>query len=248
MRDSAGVTIEHDFDAAGRSVDIGRGVQWLAEGWELFVKAPGVWVAISAVFMVIIGLLSLVPVIGSVAEAFLTPVLTAGMLAGCRELQAGGTLRFDHLFLGFRGDATGRLVTVGVFSLVGFTAILIVIVLVGGGAAVSGALIGGDGPQFGVAMMGAILLAAALSLALLVPLSMALWFAPALVMFGGLLPGPALKSSFSGCLKNVLPFTVYGVILFVLLIVAALPMLLGFLVLIPVTVGSIHAAYADIFE
>ena len=97
-------------------------------------------------------------------------------------------------------------------------------------------------------VLGAVLLSGLVSLALLVPISMALWFAPALVMFGGLTPVAALKASFAGCMKNLVPFCVYGIVLFVLLIVAAIPLLLGYLVLIPVLAGSIHVAYADIFE
>jgi uncharacterized membrane protein len=246
-RQSAGLTIEHDFDAAGRVVDIGRSLQWLASGWDLFVRAPGAWVAISAILLVIIVFLNLVPLVGSIALAFLMPVLFAGLLAGCRELARGGALRVDHLFLGFRGDATGKLVAIGVFSLAGVAIVFVVMTLVGGGALISGEMIGRGMAGAGL-VMGGILLAAVIGLALLVPLSMALWFAPALILFGGMTPGPALKASFMGCLKNVLPFSVYGVVLFVLMVVAALPFLLGYLVLIPMIAGSIYASYVDIYE
>lgn len=246
-RPSGGLTIESGFDAAGRSVDIGRGLQWLLSGWELFVKAPGVWVAISVLVMVIVALLSVVPIIGGVAQAFLFPVLFAGMLAGCRELSRNGDLRVDHLFLGFRGEATGKLVTVGLFSLAGVACVIVLMALVGGGALVSGQMIGRGMPGAGL-LMGGMLLAAALGLLLLLPLSMALWFAPPLILFGGMAPGQALKASFMGCLKNMLPFSVYGVILFVLAVAAMLPVFLGYLVLIPVIAGSVHASYVDIYE
>src|SRR5690242_12858310 len=107
-----GVTIEGKFDPAGRGVDIGRGVEWLVDGWRLFIAAPGVWVAISALVLVACFLVSLVPVIGGIALSFLLPVAFAGMLAGCRELARGGPLRVDHLFIGFQGRDTGNLVMV----------------------------------------------------------------------------------------------------------------------------------------
>jgi uncharacterized membrane protein len=246
-RQSTGLTIEHDFEAAGRVVDVGRSLQWLASGWDLFVQAPGVWVAISAILLVIVVSLNLVPLVGGVALAFLFPVLFGGLLAGCRELAQGRALRVDHLFLGFRGDATGKLVAVGLFSLAAVAIVLVVMALVGGGAFVSGEMIG-RGIAGASLVMGGILLAALIGLALLVPLSMALWFAPPLILFGGMTPGLALKASFMGCLKNVLPFSVYGVVLFVMMVLAALPFLLGYLVLIPVIAGSIYASYADIYE
>ena len=56
-----------------------------------------------------------------------------------------------------------------------------------------------------------------------------------------------MKGSFMGCLKNILPFLVYGVIMFVLAIVASIPLALGWLVLGPMTVASVYAAYRDIY-
>lgn len=240
-------TVEAGFDPSGRSVDVGRGLQWLLDGWALFVKAPGAWVAISAITLVIIVFLNMVPVLGGIALAFLMPVLFAGMLVGCRELARGGELRVEHLFVGLRGRDTGNLVMVGAFSLAAAVVVIAVMALVGGGAAVSGAMVGRGMAGAGL-VMGGILLASLIGLLLLIPVSMALWFAPPLIMFGALAPVPALKASFAGCLKNLLPFFVYGVVLFVLMVVAALPFLLGYLVLIPVIAGSIHSAYGDIYE
>ena len=56
-----------------------------------------------------------------------------------------------------------------------------------------------------------------------------------------------MKGSFSGCLKNMLPFLLYGVVLFVLSILASLPLLLGWLVLGPVFGASIYTSYRDIY-
>ncbi len=232
------------FDPAGRSVDVGRGVDWLAEGWQIFIKAPGVWFGISAVVLVAALLVGSVPLFGSIALAFLGPVVMGGLLAGCRAIAAGESLRFDHLGAGFRHARTGDLVMVGVASLVATALIVGLMFVVSGGAAVSAAMVG-RGPGL---VLGGLMLAALLGMALLVPLSMALWFAPPLVMFGGLAPTAALKASFMGCLKNILPFVVYGVILFVLASIATVTLMLGFLVLIPVTAGSVHAAYTDIYE
>ena len=76
---------------------------------------------------------------------------------------------------------------------------------------------------------------------------MAVIFAPALVFFNKMAPVPAMKASFAACAENWLAFLVYGVFLFVLAFFAALPIGLGFLLLIPVTTGALYAAYRDIF-
>jgi len=79
-------------------------------------------------------------------------------------------------------------------------------------------------------------------------LAMLFWFAPTLVVLHpevGVME--ALGLSFRACLRNVLPFLLYGVVLFVLAIVATIPLMLGWLVLWPVLIGSIYASYKDIF-
>jgi uncharacterized membrane protein len=57
-----------------------------------------------------------------------------------------------------------------------------------------------------------------------------------------------MKASFAGCLRNVVPFLVYGVVGVLLAIVASIPFGLGWFVLLPVTIASLYASYCDIFE
>jgi uncharacterized membrane protein len=84
-------------------------------------------------------------------------------------------------------------------------------------------------------------------MALLVPLVMAIWFAPALVVFHDVAPIEAMKQSFRACLKNVVPFLIYGIIVLGLGIVATIPFGLGWLVLGPTLIGSTYYSYRDIF-
>ena len=91
------------------------------------------------------------------------------------------------------------------------------------------------------------LLAVLIMLALMLPVVMAIWFAPALVVFHERGAVEAMKESFAGCLKNIVPFLLYGVVLFVPAIVATIPLGLGWLVLGPVVAGSLYTAYRDIY-
>ncbi|MGB0127325.1 MAG: BPSS1780 family membrane protein [Rhodocyclaceae bacterium] len=230
---------------ACRAVEPGQGIEWFKEGWQIFVKNPGVWIAISAIMVVIFVILNFLPVVGQLAANLLAPAFGAGLLVGCRALEQGEELKVEQLFAGFQRQ-TGSLILLGVLALVASVVIGVISFGVIGGSAATGAAIG-DGAGMGMAM-GGFLLAMLLVLILSVPLAMALWFAPALVVFRGLAPLDAAKASFNACVKNVVPFLIYGFLLFVAFIVAALPFGLGFILLLPVAAGSIYAAYMDIFE
>ncbi len=118
--------------------------------------------------------------------------------------------------------------------------------IAGGGAFM--AMMMGSNPGMNVGAMGvSFLLAMLVVLALAVPLYMALWFAPSLIVFNNAKPVDAMKASFFACLKNIVPFLLYGVIMLVLCFIAAIPFGLGFLVLGPVAIASIYASYRDVF-
>jgi len=82
----------------------------------------------------------------------------------------------------------------------------------------------------------------------MIPLLMLFWFAPTLIVLHddvGIIE--AMKLSFLGCIRNILPFLIYGLVGFILMILASIPFGLGWLVLGPVLFGTIYASYKDIF-
>ena len=85
-------------------------------------------------------------------------------------------------------------------------------------------------------------------LLLFVPLIMATWFAPALILFGGARPATALGVSLKAIAKNWAAWLVNIFTLGLLLFFAALaPMLLGLLIAMPILFGSQYASYQAIF-
>jgi uncharacterized membrane protein len=232
--------------SAGRSVPAANGWKWIVEGWNLFKRRPGIWIALIVVLMVIFIVLAFIPILGSLASMVLGPVFAGGLVIGCRDLEQGGELKIEHLFAGFR-ERFGTLASIGLLYL----AATVIIALLAGlatGAKLSGLLGGAQtDPAAVLAAAMTLLLAALIMLALMLPVVMAIWFAPPLAVFHQLGAIEALKSSFTGCLKNILPFLVYGVILLGLSIVASIPFGLGWLVLGPVVAASIYTAYRDIF-
>ena len=237
---------EGGFVGGGRAVDAGRGWEWIASGFALFKQQPGLWILILIALLGCSILIGLVPLIGGIASTLLLPVFLGGIMLGCRALDRGGSLEVAHLFAGFRQN-TSNLGVLGVLTLAGSVVIMIPALLIMGGGSFMAIMSGGSDAASFAAVGVTVLLAMLVALALSVPLCMAVWFAPALIVFHDMAPVAAMKTSFFACLKNVIPFLLYGVILLVLAAIAAIPFGLGFLVLGPVAMASIYTAYRDIF-
>jgi uncharacterized membrane protein len=233
------------FHEEGRTVAAGRGWDWIVEGFALFRRQPGIWILAAVVLGVLFIAISMVPILGSLANALLFPILGGGLMLGCRSMDQGGALEIEHLFAGFK-HRTGDLVMVGVFNLFVWVIIAFAVFTVVGGGVFMAMMRGGvEGAGISIASL---LIALLLITGLSVPLYMATWFAPALIVLHEVPPVAALKASFFACLRNWLPFLTYGVMLLVFCILAAIPAGLGFLVLVPVMIASVYTAYRDIFR
>jgi len=175
------------------------------------------------------------------------PFLASWMLA-VRKVQGGGSLELADLFTAFRGDKLVPLIVQGALLLAAVVVIALVAMVFGLGA-VFGVAAGGAHQSIGgvLAAMGAGVLALAVMLALGMLAAMALWFAPALVVFRGTAPVDAMRASFSASLRNIVPFVIYGVIYIVASILASIPFGLGWLVLAPLVTISVYSSYEDVF-
>lgn len=233
-----------NFRAGGRTVAAGRGWDWIADAFALFRRQPGMWILILLLGGILFAAIGFIPVLGSLANALLFPIFGAGLMLGCKAQDQGGTLELAHLFAGFK-QRTGDLVLVGVFNLVGWVIIAFAVAAVVGGGVFMGIMRGGL-PGAGISILS-MLIALLLLTGLSVPLYMAVWFAPALIVLHDIAPIAALKASFYACLNNWIPFLIYSVVLLVLCVLAAIPAGLGYLVLLPVLAASVYTAYRDIF-
>lgn len=232
----------------GKVESAGDGWTWIAQGWTLFAKAPLMWVISMVILFVVMIAVNLVPLLGALAFQVLQSVFVGGLVVACRSLETGGDFDLEHLLAGFRKRFV-PLAIVGVLLLVGWIVIMLVFGLFVGFSVV-GALMTGD-PEAVMASlmasMGVILLGTLVMLALMVPLMMAYWFAPALVMMHDMKPLHAMKASFFACLRNFVPFLVYGLVMFIAAIVAVIPFGLGMLAWVPVAITSTYVAYRRIF-
>lgn len=226
-----------------KRVEIGKGVAWIGCGWRLFARNPGVWIVMTIVLLVVILLLAFVP-FGRFVVTLLAPVFAAGLLYGAAELRAGRSLQLAYLFQGFR-DQTKLvpLVVLGAVALAASLLSAIVFAAAAGGSAVVSA------PEDPAAIQVEPRVLIGLLLALCVQLVAValLYFAVPLVMLGARLPGEAMQASVRGCLRNILPLFVFSLIYTVLAFVASVPAGLGWLVLLPWSIGMLCCSYEDIF-
>jgi len=226
----------------------GEGWQWYVRGWKLFIKNPAVMVGQLIVLLIIAIILNLVPVVGNLALALITPVLAGGWYFSIQQLENNNPASIADIFEGFRNQAwTKPLLVLGAAILA--THVLVGVVVVG--------LLGldflTDMSAFDAGAMNLTLgfggvLAISLVLLLAAALLTAMFYAIPLVLFRQAAPIAALRNSFAACLQNVMSLLVFGLVYLVASFLAAIPLGLGFLVLIPVSVCAAYCSYKTVYQ
>jgi hypothetical protein len=237
------------FLANGRGVPIGNGARWISEGWELFKRSPWIWIAIFVIQIVIqiplSLLLSLIPHVGRFLAGAVSPLFSAGLMLGCRELAEGRTLEVGTLFAGFQRHA-GRLLALGLLHVAGSFAVALLAIQISG-PVLESVLIRGKVDRFTPDMLGPMMSGLGVYVALTIPITMATYFAPALIALNDLGPFAAIRSSLLGAVKNIGPFIVYSLLAGVLAIAAVIPCGLGVFVLVPTLIAAMYCTYRDVF-
>ncbi|MDR2874818.1 MAG: hypothetical protein LBV44_02670 [Methylobacillus sp.] len=260
-----------------RSVSAGSGWHWLSGGARLFMKNPPVWMAMVFLYFAITmpmifgleyALKSTMPGVGGFIVGVLGVMLVGGQILGCRALDKGEPLKVAHLFAAFPSGRLGQLAIVGVIFGLGY----FLIMKVSGMANAQVLLEQQQSPELDPALAQAILQAYLLMLLMLIPLMMLYVYAPALVMLGNMSALNAMAWSFVTCLRNILPWLVYCVIVFIICFVLAfaggvlfalLAAILGqqlitvlflaalalvMLVVVPIALTSTYRSYTDVFN
>ena len=230
-----------------KTVDVSRGIVWFSGGWRIFMKNPGLWVVLGIIMLVIVVVLSIIPILGVLALSLIMPVLTAGLLYAAREADEGRALDVLHLFQGFRErDKLTPLLSLGGIVLAGFVLSVAVAFLVGGASMVTFMM--GANPEMMRGAAAGMFVALLAGLAVQLVVVLALVYAVPLVMFHGVPAGQAMGSSLRANLRNILPLLVSGVLYLFVAVLATLPLLLGWIVLLPVSVGMLYRSYKDLYE
>ncbi|AEJ01145.1 hypothetical protein Nit79A3_1310 [Nitrosomonas sp. Is79A3] len=228
-------------------VNAKQGLQWILSGFYLFLKAPLAWIFVCFTLMLIAMAMAFIPLLGKFVFTLISPVFLAGIMMGCKEMEQGKPIELTHLFIAFKTNPA-PLITIGGIYLIGQILIIGLVMLIGGSQMTDMLLYGkrvDESELMGV--MSSMLTSSLIVLTLSIPLMMASWFSPLLVVFHNVPPIVAMQRSFFACLKNFIPFQLYGVTLIVLTILSLMPYGLGLVILIPTIFTSIYVSYKDIF-
>lgn len=231
-----------------------RGLKWLIAGWALMMKEPLVFAVMSLISLVGIFIVGLVPILGSLAITLFWPAMMAGFFLAFKHAQQQQPVTANDLFEPFKAPAS--LIGLGGMYLLASIVLFLVLALVAFFSLGSITDIMNGQINMGRLAGGAVIIAIIFIPATLA-LAMAFVFAPVLVHQHQVPVTEAIKRSFSGSLRNILPSLVFYVLLilgfFVLGVFIAIPLLgwlLGIAVAIislPLICGALFCAYSDIY-
>lgn len=232
-----------------QSTSFNRGLAWIIEALPYFTRNPLGWLAAMAVLFLLSLVLGIIPLGGLVLNIFY-PVIGGGLMLGCVAHKEGGSFEFQHLFAGFKEPYFKRLTLAGVFyTIASFVVIVLMCVLVFVIFGVEFFQKIGQGQIEDITQLAPdLLLLSLIAILLITPCIMAIWFAPVIIISSEESALSAMQMSFNACLKNIGPFTLYGLIIFILAILAFIPVMLGYLVLVPILSASVYVAFLDCFK
>lgn len=235
------------------------GINWIGTGWDLLKEGIFKWIGIIIIYVIINAiitlLLSLIPIIGSIAASFFTAIIVAGIAVIAHKQYDTGQIDIDLLFSGFKN---GRYI-----SLIGAYCISILIIFIGFIIALAinwdlistmislvndshtnskyylQVLIENNFSSF-ILFFIILLIFSLISVAIS-------WFVPALILINGYKAIPAIKTSFTAVIKNLSGGFVYFILLSILTAISAIPFGIGLFITIPLSYVAQYASYRDIF-
>ncbi len=251
-------------------VSANNGSLWLIQGAKLFRSSLGAWLGIASFLLVLL----LLPGINTIV-ALLMPVGIGGLMLGCHQTSNDRPIKFEHLFGGIKSDGKELLILSLIYALASISIVIASrYILLLGDIDVASALPDNvdqmtneqllnwmNNKEF--SELGPILINSLLTLLLMIPLFMAYWFAPALIVLRKMSAVNSMKLSFIVCRANLKAFLVYGLVAFGFLILfllftsiigaiiaplAGIAILIGILTIIAISIASIYTAYIDIFD
>lgn len=191
-----------------RSVPARAGLQWVQDGFRALVRQPWAALLMFSTYVLVSAGVSALPLIGIVFPLLAVQFGTLGFMQASRQIVVGQPLWPDVLLAGFRGGraATRNMIILAVLYALAVTAVLGAAALLDHGALLR-LLLFSDSPDANAE--SAVRAGALLATAAYVPVSLAFWLAPALVVWHGLPPVKALFFSFMLCLRNLRAFALY---------------------------------------
>jgi len=176
--------------SAPRVVPAAIGAGWLMMGFRSFHRQPLAWTLILFMYWAAMLMLAFIPLFGMVLPLLLSPGLALGFLEIAKAVDERRPPSPPLLISAFRSAQAKNVLILGSYYLLEILAIMLVTFLVDGGQLIQWLT---QGVLPAESEMGRVRAAAAIGLILYIPVMMAFWFAPQLVVWQNY---PALKALF----------------------------------------------------
>ncbi len=199
-------------DTSGR-LGVLAGFAWLKTALAACRREPFALAVIAIFYLSMMGILSILPLLGSLAASLFMPFGTVLLGRGVRETLAGrkpGLFLLKALWTERR--LRGVLLQVGLVFAVGLSTVNLVFDLLAASSIAQWGTLENGRLDWSTVSANIPWAAIAASLAIYLPVLAATWFAPLLVSEKGMACGKALFYSFFGCLRSLPAILVLGVI------------------------------------
>jgi len=189
-----------------------HGAHWLRDAFAMLWAHRVRWLLLLLVYYVILVSIDIVPWVGAFIAPLLKPVFAVGFLAAAWSQERGEPPAIAHLFRGFRANLAA-LLPLGAVLVAGMTGAVVATSWIDGGKVLE-VLSGTTRPDEALLRRGDVQAAMLFGALCALPVLLALWFAPALVVFQDCRAARALGTSLRAATANWRPILVYGLLLF----------------------------------
>ena len=218
-----------------RSISVGDALGWIGGGHKMLPGHWGVVLGALVVTVLITSAFQIIPLLGMIAQVLATPLLYAGIVKIFHRMETEGKSDFADLFAAF-SERTAPLILMALAQL----GVMLLLGVVFGGLGYAMGISGG-------ASTGAMVVIGLLGLVAMFGFIYLFYFTVPLIFLGNKGVGEAMKLSIAGFTRNVIPLIVYLLVTMVIVLVAALPLLLGWLFVMPILAGAYYVSFRQIF-
>ena len=202
--------------AEPRKVGMAAGSRWLLHAWIIFKARWAMCLGMAFVMGLITSVLGEIPYVGWLS-GLLNLLFVGGLMLSCDALVEGDELEFEYLFSGFKFKLKELLIcSVIMFGLVLLLLTVLILLILMGSSMDSDTLFNmfNIPDSINARDVLVLLIFFLLFMVLLLPVMMMTWFAPALICLHDIKAWDAMKMSLQACLRNVMPFLVYSLVMF----------------------------------
>ena len=232
-----------------RVIDVpaSAGFAWIKLSFLLFRAQPTGWLTLLAAWLLAsLGLL-IVPFIGGAIFGILQPGFFAGFVIAARDQEAGMPVGVHQLFAAFRFNGK-PLVTIGSITLLANLLVFAVLAMLGFPLTMAAGVDGmPDMAEYARTLQGKEWIVW-LGLSLSMVVKGVLWFTCALLALNQMPATHAIRWSFYALVANFVPMLVFAVVMTAMFIFAAIPLLLGMFIVIPIFAIAHYVSYRDLFR